>query len=101
MALRRRIEKLERSGPISADNLIEQWDRRALACLSFQDQTLVAEVNVKTGKRDRLSSDAHTAAVQRYEEALATTITEVSDEELDRMISSFGLPATLQCPARS
>ena len=82
--LRRRIEKLElKLAP--AGDLLEQWERRALACLSSRDRTLVAEINAATRRPPQ--SEAHIEATGRYQEALAQTIQEVSDGDLDQLIA--------------
>jgi hypothetical protein len=85
--LRRRIEKLERSRPPAAGDLIERWERQAIASLSREDQALIDE-SYSAGRK-RSDSAAQLAAVQRFQDALQAGIADVSDDELDRMIQSL------------
>jgi hypothetical protein len=87
MMLRRRIEKLEMNHPSTA-TLVDRWESQAMASLSNQDRALVAE-SFSASRRKPQNSPAHVAAMKCYEDALAATIAEVSDEELDRMILSL------------
>jgi hypothetical protein len=85
--LRRRIEKLERDRSLTAD-LVSRWESQAKACLSCDEWALVEESFSASGRKPR-NSPAHLAAIQRYDAALAATIIEVRDDELDRMILSL------------
>jgi hypothetical protein len=85
--LRKRIEKLELRRPSTA-TLVDRWESQSMASLSNQDRALVAE-SFSTHRRKPQNSPAHVAAMKCYEDALAATIAEVSDEELDRMILSL------------
>jgi hypothetical protein len=85
--LRRRIEKLERTRPLATGDLIERWERQAMASLSREDQALVDQ-SYSAGRK-RSDSAAHLAAVQRFQDALQAGIADVSDAELDRMIQSL------------
>ncbi len=90
--LRRRLERLELRQPRSAGDLIEQWDRRALALLSIEDRELVNDTHDCRG-RARSLSHARAAANERYQANLAELIEKVSIVELDRMLAFFGVPS--------
>ena len=84
--LRKRIEKLEKLRPLGTGDLLNRWERQAIALLTSEEQALVQASFAKGARSNNLDTDARAAAMQRYEEALANAIREVSDSELDRMI---------------
>ena len=88
MMIRRRIEKLERTSPPTIAGLVSRIDREAMSTVSREQQKFVDA-----------PSGAHDAAEDElYREALSSSLKQVSDDDLDRMILFFGPEA---CQAQS
>lgn len=75
MLILRRIEKLERTSPPTIPRLIDRIEREAMNALPKDQQRLV-------GTR---GEDAESVN-ERYQEALASAVRQVSDDDLNRMI---------------
>ena len=80
--LRRRVEKLELKWPLATGDLIERWERQAMASLSYEEQNLVLE----SDRRKSPNAAARLAAMQSFHDALSAAIVDVSDADLERMI---------------
>lgn len=86
--LRRRIEKLEATLPLSVGKLMEKLDRQALNALGFHERQLVSEMLSATGRRKAWSLE-HRAAEARYRETFGMLLQEVSDGELASLIAQI------------
>lgn len=87
--LRRRIEKLEATLPLSVGKLMEKLDRQALNALSVHDRELVREMLLSIDRRRKVLSPEHRAAETRHLEAFGILLQEVSDEELASLIAQI------------
>jgi hypothetical protein len=92
--LRKRIEKLERQQPLATGDLIKRWEQMAMASLSRDEQALIKESECAR-RRPPANSDAKLAAIQSYEEALAAAITEISDDDLKRIVVTLDATAAV------
>jgi hypothetical protein len=84
--LRRRIEKLEATLPMSACQLLERLDRQALNTLSGFDSELAREKLRAAGGRRKSWSAEHQAAEARYLESFGLLLQDLSDAELESLI---------------
>jgi hypothetical protein len=84
--LRRRIEKLEANLPMSPERLLERLDRQALQQLSGSDRELVVQMLSGSGRRKSWPAE-HRDAEQRFLQSLESLLREVSDAELEALIT--------------
>jgi hypothetical protein len=75
--LRRRVEKLELKLPLATGDLIERWERQAMASLSMRSRIWCWKSP---------NAAARLAAMQSFHHALCAAIVDVSDADLERMI---------------
>ena len=75
MLIRKRLEKLERTSPPTIPRLIDRIEREAMNALTKDQQRLVG---TRGGEAESVN--------ERYQEALASALKQVSDEDLNRMI---------------
>ena len=76
MRIRRRIEKLERSNPPTIAGLVSRIEREAMSRLLREEQKFVGT-----------PGGAHSAAADKlYREAFSSSLKQVSDDDLERMI---------------
>jgi hypothetical protein len=85
--LRRRMEKLEATLPMSACQLLERLDWQALNTLSGFDRELAREKLRAAGSRRKSWSAEHQAAEARYLESFGLLLQDVSDAELESLIA--------------
>ena len=79
MLIRRRIEKLEHTSPTTIAGLVSRIEQEAMSTLSRKHQKFVDG-----------PAGAHDAAVDElYQEALSSSLNQVSDDDLERMILFF------------
>jgi len=76
MLIRKRLERLERSSPPTIAGLVSRIERDAMSTLSREQQKLV---DGSAGARDA-------AVDELYREALSSSLREVSDVDLQRMM---------------
>lgn len=79
MLIRRRIEKLERASPPTIGGLVSRIEREAMSTLSREEQKFVGA-----------AGGAHsTAEDELYRGALSSSLKQVSDDDLARVILFF------------
>ena len=88
MMLRRRLEKLERNSPPTIAGFVSRIEREAMSMLSREQQKFV----------DTPASVYHATVDKLYREALSSSLKQVSDGDLERMILFFEPEA---CQAQS
>jgi hypothetical protein len=84
--LRKRIEKLEATVPLSTVRLLERLDRQALNSLSGNDRGLVTQMLAGSNPR-KVWPEEHRAAEVRYLDNFGILLQEISDDELARLIT--------------
>jgi hypothetical protein len=84
--LRKRIEKLEVTLPVSPGRLLDRLDSRAINSLSSHNRGLVNEMLRASGQRKTWSSE-YRLAEECYLESFGLLLREVSDSELAGLIT--------------